>query len=517
MTVASQFVADGFTRPLFVTSPPGDTTRLFVVEQGGRIRLIKNGVLQGTDFLNISSIVNQGGGERGLLGLAFHPNYASNGYFYVNYIDQSAFPGDTIIARYQVSANPDIANAGSALVLLTIDQLDTNHNGGWMGFGPNDGYLYIAVGDGGGANDPGGNGQNINTVLGSILRLDVNAAPPYEPPTNPFAGAIPGHNLIWAYGLRNPWRCSFDRQTGDLWIGDVGQNAREEIDFQPASSTGGENYGWSVAEGFACLGGTGSCGTSSGFTPPVLDYPRTTGQSVTGGYVYRGTAIPGLQGTYFYADYIFGAIWSFKYNGTIQEFTNRSAELDPPGSRVINNVSSLGEDASGELYIVDYQDGEIYKIVGVNIDTDGDGLTDAQETVLGTNPNNPDTDGDGLSDGAEVNTYNTNPLIFDTDGDGLSDGAEVNTHNTNPLVADSDGDGLSDGAEVNVYSTNPNLWDTDGDGVSDGVEVSLGTDPNNPLDYPSLPTAGTVGIALLTAGLAIFGMVIVKRRRTLRR
>ncbi|NUM56869.1 MAG: PQQ-dependent sugar dehydrogenase, partial [Candidatus Hydrogenedentes bacterium] len=477
--IASQFVADGFTRPVFVCSPPGDASRLLVVELGGKIKLIKNGSVQTTPFLDITTKVNQGRDERGLLGLAFHPNYASNGLFYVNYID-TAYPGDTHIERYQVSSNPDVANANSGFNLLTIAQPDTNHNGGWIGFSPIDGYLYVAVGDGGGANDPSGNGQNINTKLGKILRLDVNIASPYAPSTNPYYGSTPGDDLVWAYGLRNPYRCGFDRSNGDLWIGDVGQDAREEIDRLPATAGGGLNFGWKTAEGFACRGGSGSCGTNAGFTPPIIDYPRTVGQAVIGGYVYRGSAIPGLQGTYFYGDYIFGGIFSFTYNGSVQDHAERSAELNPPGPRYINSVSSFGEDANGELYIVDYFDGEIYRIVGVDTDpdSDSDGLTDSQEQELGTDPNDPDTDDDGLSDGAEVNTHGTNPKKADTDDDGLSDGAEVNTHGTNPKKADTDDDGLSDGAEVNTHGTNPKKADTDDDGLSDGAEVNThGTNP----------------------------------------
>ena len=362
VSVASQFVADGFTNPLYLTSPPGDTTRQFVVEQGGKIKIIKNGTVLVTPFLDLTALVNQAGDERGLLGLAFHPNYSSNGYFYVNYVDQSAYPGDTVIARYQVSGNPDVANAGSGTTLLTFDQPYTNHNGGWMAFGPNDNYLYVSTGDGGSANDPSGNGQNKNVLLGKMLRLDVDASAPYAPASNPFVG-VAGDDRIWAYGLRNPWRCSFDRSTGDLWMGDVGQDAAEEIDFQATASAGGENYGWDVAEGFACTGGGGACGTNPGFTPPIYNYLHPVGECITGGYVYRGTAIAGLQGTYFFADYTVGTIWSFDYNGAVNNFTDRSGQLDPPGVRVINNISSFGEDASGELYIIDYSGGEIFKIV----------------------------------------------------------------------------------------------------------------------------------------------------------
>ncbi|NUM56507.1 MAG: PQQ-dependent sugar dehydrogenase [Candidatus Hydrogenedentes bacterium] len=483
--VASEFVADGFSSPLFVTHAPGDATRLFVVEKAGVIKLIKNGTVQGTPFMDISGLV-QSDGERGLLGLAFHPNYPTTPYFYVYYIAQGGTL-DSKIARCEVSGDLDIALTNDTtnlpVTLLTVPQPAgrSNHKAGWIGFGPNDGYLYIAVGDGGSSNDPDGNGQNINTLLGKILRIDVDAASPYVPASNPFVG-VAGLDEIWAYGLRNPWRCSFDRTTGDLWIGDVGQGAREEINFQPASSTGGENYGWVTAEGFACLGGSGTCGTNPGFTPPVDDFTRTEAQSITGGYVYRGTAIAGLQGTYFFADYIFGTIWSWEYNGsTISNFMDRSGELNPPGPRTISSVASLGEDANGELYIVDYGGGEIFKIVGTDPDTDGDGLTDSQEATAGTNPNNPDTDGDGLNDGPEVLTHGTDPLNPDSDGDGLTDGDEVNVYGTDPNDTDTDNDGLSDWLEVFVYGTDPNDPDTDNDGVSDGQEVfGYFTDPNNP-------------------------------------
>lgn len=537
--VASEFVADGFNDPVFVTHAPGDTTRLFVVEQAGYIRLIKNGSVLGTPFMDITGLVQDDGTERGFLGLAFHPNYPTTPYFYVYYIEEGSL--NSKIARCQVSGNLDLAltddTGNLPLVLLTVNQPSgrSNHKAGWLGFGPNDGYLYIACGDGGGSNDPDGNGQNTNTLLGKMLRIDVDAASPYIPASNPFAASA-GADQIWAYGLRNPWRCSFDRTTGDLWIADVGQGAREEIDFQPAASAGGENYGWVVAEGFACLGGSGTCGTNPGFTPPIHDYPRGDGHSVTGGYVYRGTAIPGLQGTYFFADFIFGTIWSFDYNGTINNFTNRSAELDPPGARTISNIASFGEDANGEIYIVDYSGGEIFKIVGTDPDTDGDGLTDSQEAIAGTNPNDPDSDDDGLNDGLEVLTYGTDPLDPDSDNDGLTDGAEVNTHGTNPLDSDSDNDGLSDSAEVNIHGTNPNASDTDGDSLSDfdeinvhgtnpaladsdgdfihdNTEIDFGTDPNDPFDFPPLPATGALALVLLTLALTAYGARHVMRHR----
>lgn len=539
--LTTEFIVDGFDRPVFACAPPGDTTRLFVVEQvTAKIRIINlsNNTILGTDFLDINSKVSDGAGEEGLLGLAFHPNYSSNGYFYVYYTNNSS---DNVVERYTVSGNPNVADAGSGTVLFTLSHPgQTNHNGGWIGFGP-DGYLYIATGDGGGANDPPNNAQNLNVPLGKLLRIDVDIASPYVPASNPFVGPGPEDERIWAYGLRNPWRCSFDRSTGDLWIADVGQGFAEEIDFQPASSTGGENYGWKVAEGFQCTGGGGTCGSNPGFTPPIHDYPRTSGHSVTGGYVYRGSAIAGLQGTYFFADYVFNNIWSMKYNGvSVTDFTDRTAELDPPGARSITSVSSFGEDANGELYIVDRNGGEIFRIAALDPDSDGDGLTDSEEAILGTNPNNPDSDGDGLTDGQEVNVHGTDPLDSDSDNDGLSDGDEVNVHGTdpldsdtdndglsdgdevlihgtNPLAEDTDGDGLSDFVEINTYGTNPTLADTDGDGVHDSTEIALGSDPLNPLDTPATPANGLIGAAMLVAFLIVAGTFGARSRRAFRR
>jgi len=461
---------------------------LFIVEQAGRIKIIKDGSLNTASFLDISGIVNQGGDERGLLGMAFHPNYASNGYFYVNYIDRSLHPGDTIIARYQVSANPDTADLSSGVVLLTINQLGTNHNGGWMAFSPLDGYLYVSSGDGGG---PGGsiNAQDKDSLLGKILRLDVDAVTPYAPPSNPFFGTIPGDDRIWAVGLRNPWRCSFDRINGDLWVGDVGEIAREEINFQIASSIGGENYGWNIAEGFECRGGGGNCGSQIGFTPPVHDYPRADGTTVVCGYVYRGTAIPGLQGTFFFADYLLGSVWSFNFDGAnVDNFVNRTSELDPSGPRTIRFLASFGEDSSGELYIIDYSDGEVFKLV------DGD------------------TDGDGLGNGAEVNIYGTDPLNSDTDHDGIADGNEVYIYGSNPTITDTDGDRIPDGIEVINYGTNPTLPDTDGDYIHDNTEIVNGTNPNNKFDFPEFPLTNVAGTLAIVILLAISGLFSIKRK-----
>ena len=369
-------VAGNLDHVVFATHAPGDYTRLFIVEKQGRIKVLnlKTGVLNATLFLDIDSLV--GGGlstndERGLLGLAFHPDYQNNGYFYVDYTNNS---GRTTIARYSVSDDPEVADPGSALILLTIFQPFSNHNGGWIGFGPNDGFLYISTGDGGSAGDPGNRAQDItNQLLGKMLRIDVdgNDGPGGNygiPAGNPFVG-ITGDDEIWAYGLRNPWRSSFDRATGDLYIADVGQNAWEEIDFQPADSTGGENYGWRCYEGDHPFN-TSGCPAPETMVFPIHEYSHALGRSLTGGYVYRGCAIPTLDGTYFFADYVFTRLWSFTYEGNnVLNFTSRIAELSPSSDGfAINQISSFGEDARGELYIVDQGSGisgQVFKIVPV--------------------------------------------------------------------------------------------------------------------------------------------------------
>jgi glucose/arabinose dehydrogenase len=376
-------VASGLSSPLFATAPANDP-RLFIVERGGRIKILADGQVLATPFLDISGQIVSGG-EQGLLGLAFHPDYIENGYFYVNFTEDGGIFDRTVIARFQVSADPNIANAGSRLNVLTYTQPYSNHNGGMIAFGPNDGYLYIASGDGGLFNDPQDNGQDTGVLLGKMLRLDIDSTSPYAiPMSNPLVDEDGARGEIWAYGLRNPWRFSFDRATGDLYIADVGQGAREEVNFQPAASGGGENYGWDIAEGFACLGGSGNCGTNPGFTPPIHDYDRDAGQSVTGGYVYRGGAIPDLQGTYFFADYVANRIWSFRYDGQqITEFVDRTAELEP-AQGTVSGISSFGEDADGALYFTSLNSGEVFKIIrGTSIgDVNGDGDVNALDVQL---------------------------------------------------------------------------------------------------------------------------------------
>lgn len=369
-----QRVGSGFSLPLFATAPPQDTNRLFILEQHtGHIRILKLDIQtpEAEPFLTVTGITR--GGEQGLLGLAFHPDYSSNGLFYVNYTTSGgSLAGYTEIARFRAQGDPlttATADPASKRVLLRFIQPEQNHNGGWIGFGV-DGLLYIASGDGGGGNDqhgPIGNGQNRNNLLGKILRIDVDLETQDTlygiPDGNPFQGIPDRAEEIWAYGLRNPWRCSIDRLTGDLWIGDVGQGAREEINFNPAG-VGGLNFGWRPREGSIQNGRYPSETPVTEAVDPVHDYPRTSGVSVVGGYVYRGQAIPSLQGHYLFGDYGSSRFWSLRYDGTNRmDLRERTAELNSGSPRPIRNLSSFGEDAAGELYLCDITDGEIYRIV----------------------------------------------------------------------------------------------------------------------------------------------------------
>ena len=356
----------GLNFPLFMTAAPGDNTRVFVVEKGGTIKIVNLATQQTlpAPFLDLTGQVSTGD-EQGLLGMAFHPNFALNGFFYVNLINLS---GDSEIRRYTVpTGTPNVADPASALIILTVDQPGgfTNHKAGWLGFGQ-DGFLYAAFGDGGGVGDPNENGQNTGTLLGKILRINVDvddfpgdAARNYGiPPGNPFAGGG-GLAEIWSFGLRNPWRPSFDRATGDLYIADVGQAQREEVNVATFSSGAGAgvNYGWDTMEGTLCFEPAVGC-TTGGLALPVLEYDHGQGCSITGGYVYRGGTIAGLQGTYFYGDFCSGFVRSFRFaNGAATEQLDR-AGLAPPGG----GITSFGEDAAGELYIVT-QGGGLFRIV----------------------------------------------------------------------------------------------------------------------------------------------------------
>jgi hypothetical protein len=341
-------VADELDFPVYLTSPPGDA-RLFVVEKSGAIRIIEDGQVVQTLFLDLRGEVS-GGSEQGLLSIAFHPDYASNGRFFVDYTDRA---GDTRVVEYRASAEPDRADPDPVRTILSVDQPFANHNGGLIVFGP-DGMLYVGLGDGGSGGDPQGNGQNVGTLLGKILRIDVDAGTPYAiPPDNPFAGQAGARGEIWAWGLRNPWRFSFDPGTGELFIADVGQNELEEVNARPGNE-GGVNYGWNVMEGSECFRDD-DC-DRTGLTLPVVEYDHGDGCSVTGGFVYRGDALPELQGHYFYSDFCSGFIRSFRVAGGAPVEERNWPELEPGGS-----VPSFGEDADAELYILT-REGSVHRI-----------------------------------------------------------------------------------------------------------------------------------------------------------
>lgn len=347
-------IVSGLVRPTYITDAGDNSGRLYVVEQRGRILVIENGKLRNTPFLDIRDLVNTSGNERGLLSVAFHPSFNKNGQFYVYYTGQPN--GDTVVARYLLSRDPNVADPASAKTLLTVDQPEPNHNGGLLLFGP-DGYLYIGLGDGGGGGDRHGsigNGQNLNTLLGKILRIDVNQEPYAAPADNPFAGRSDARPEIWAYGLRNPWRFSFDRETHDLYIADVGQGAYEEVNFQPASSHGGENYGWRLMEGAHCYNPAQGC-PRDGLVLPIAEYTHDSGCSITGGYVYRGARYPWLRGQYLFADYCTGIVWSTQPDASGKWNTVQRGRFD-------FTVSSFGEDQQGELYVLAHNEGAVYRL-----------------------------------------------------------------------------------------------------------------------------------------------------------
>jgi glucose/arabinose dehydrogenase len=343
-------VASGLSAPLYLTSPPGDA-RLFVVEQPGRIRVIENGALLPTPFLSLVGQISTGG-ERGLLSMAFDPRYAQTGFFYVDYTDPA---GHTRVVRYRVSADRNVADPASAQQILFVEQPFSNHNGGLLLFGP-DGMLYVGMGDGGSGGDPLGHGQNPGTLLGDILRLDVDGAQPYEiPADNPYVGQAGKRGEIWVMGVRNPWRFAFDRRNGDLYVADVGQNAWEEISVVPTTSAGA-NLGWNVMEGTHCYRPATGC-NQAGLLLPVHEYSHaTTACSITGGFVYRGAAMAALRGHYFYSDYCGGWLRSLRYaNG-------QAVDQHDWAISGVGNILGFGEDTAGELYMLS-NNGRVYRIV----------------------------------------------------------------------------------------------------------------------------------------------------------
>jgi glucose/arabinose dehydrogenase len=354
-------VASGFERPILVKAAPGDNDRLFVVEQTGKVWIVKDGQKSAEPFLDIQLLIANPDApdgyhqEQGLLGLAFHPQYAQNGRFFVHY-SEGPFgltnpKGDTRIVEYKRGADPEKADPAPVKEILTLEQPYTNHNGGSIELSPKDGYLYIGFGDGGGGGDPLDAGQDKDTWLGKILRIDVDSGNPYSVPSGNMPGGKPE---IWDMGLRNPWRFSFDLCTGDLYIGDVGQDELEEIDVAKAGE-GGKNWGWNTMEGTQCFPPGSNC-DKTGLALPVAEYDHLTGKSVTGGYVYRGKNIPGLRGMYFYADFVSPRVWMLRWEGGAATPTELTNDINPPEA-----ISSFGQDNFGEVYVVSIY-GSIYRI-----------------------------------------------------------------------------------------------------------------------------------------------------------
>ena len=379
--LSSVLIADGYKKPVFITSYPNNAKLLYIVEQAGLIKLINDGKKLSRPFFDINKRVvnpNRPGDERGLLGFAFHPNHTNNGKFYINYMDND---GNTIVSEF--STNSELrANHKSERIILKLKQPYGNHNGGDIQFGP-DGYLYISIGDGGKAGDPLNAGQDLSSLFGKIIRIDIEQKPYGIPKSNPFFGQKDKREEIWAWGLRNVWRFSFDKQTGDKYLADVGQNKWEEVNFEPASSKGGLNYGWRIMEANHCYDPKENCPTE-GLIKPIIEYPNDAnhpafafriieelsfsetdveGCSVTGGYVYRGQKIKSMQGQYIFGDYCSGNIWTLRVvNGKAINFKNRTEEINIGGGEFTTYISSFGQDSDGEIYIIDYNGG-IYKLI----------------------------------------------------------------------------------------------------------------------------------------------------------
>ena len=379
--LSSVLIADGYKKPVFITSYPNNAKLLYIVEQAGLIKIINDGKKLSRPFFDINKRVvnpNRPGDERGLLGFAFHPNHTNNGKFYINYMDND---GNTIISEFSTNSKLR-ADHKSERIILKLKQPYGNHNGGDIQFGP-DGYLYISIGDGGKAGDPLNAGQDLSSLFGKIIRIDIEQKPYGIPKSNPFFGQKDKREEIWAWGLRNVWRFSFDKQTGDKYLADVGQNKWEEVNFEPASSEGGLNYGWRIMEANHCYDPKENCPTE-GLIKPIIEYPNDAnhpafafriieelsfsetdveGCSVTGGYVYRGQRIKSMQGQYIFGDYCSGNIWTLKVvNGKAINFKNRTEEINIGGGEFTTYISSFGQDSDGEIYIIDYNGG-IYKLI----------------------------------------------------------------------------------------------------------------------------------------------------------
>jgi glucose/arabinose dehydrogenase len=487
--------------PVHIAHAGDGSGRLFLVEQTGQVRIFQNGVIAPVPFLNISDRLSCCG-ERGLLSLAFPPQYAQKGYFYASYTNTI---GNSVISRFFLTTDPNVANPASEVILLTVAQPFANHNGGQIAFGP-DGYLYIGFGDGGSGGDPNNYAQNLNDLpgnqkyLGKMLRIDVESgvAPYAIPPTNPLLNGV--RSEIWALGLRNPWRLSFDRQTGDLYIADVGQASYEEVNFQPAASPGGQNYGWRLMEGNHCFDPPVGCNTGVPIlTLPVQEYDHTQGDcSVTGGFVYRGTQFASMQGVYFYGDFCSGRIRGLRNVNAIWQ-----------GQLLIDstlNITTFGEDESGEIYVADYASGTIYKIYAIvnperiGIFRQGNWYLDvgndlgvwqgcALDSCLGPFggfsfdvPVMGDWTGSGT---AKIGIYRNGAWYLDRNGNGAWDGCGT-TPGTDicfpsfggfgedvPVVGDWTGSGT---AKIGIYRNGAWFLDRNGNGAWDGCGTTPGTD-----------------------------------------
>ena len=444
--MTTEIVATGLSSPLDLESPPGDA-RLFIAEQTGGIRIVENGELLPAPYFDGTGLVAFGS-FTGLRGLAFHPDYANNGFVYIAYDAVSSGAGDVVIDRLTVSAdNPNVVDPASRIEIYRVAQTSAWHGGGDMAFGP-DGYLYAAHGDGHGqGGDPFCNAQDGSNLLGTMIRIDVDGAFPYAvPPDNPFVGDDSVVDEVWATGMRHPWRWSFDAATGDLYIADVGQSDQEEIDFIPAG-TSGQNFGWKVMQGTSCFS-TSSCGVvpacnDPAYTAPIYTQPTSLNCSITGGFVYRGAAIPSEQGTYFFGSYCSGSVWSFRYDGnSVSDFDQRNADLGV----TLNNLTSFGQDAFGELYTIQ-QNGTVRKIVPVP-DGDADGVADSTDNCIEVaNADQRDTDVDGIGNLCDPDVAQPNDCVIN-----FSDLAvyRSNFFTAGDLDTDNDGDGVTNFADLAI-------------------------------------------------------------------